>query len=414
MSNNDYAGYSVGAAGDVNGDGLADLVVGAPDTALGTNAVDSSPRVYVVFGKAGGGAAINLSSISPTTGTPAGGFVINGLGGSDSTGIAVDTAGDFNGDGLADLIVGAARWSSGAAAGPGKAFLIYGKTDTAAINLSSLASSDGFSIVGQSSGDLSGWDVSAGGDINGDGFADLIISGPSANPIINGVQQPQSGITYVLFGGIAGISTKAVDFMGTSGSDVLNGTATTVNLNEQFVGGAGNDLMYGGGGADVMYGGTGNDTFVLNADNVVKLARNSGNAAQDIARINGDNGLDTIKLDGAGITLDLTAISDMAIDNVEVLDITGSGANTLKLRLLEVLDLGSSNLFNVNTSATDVKQQLMVTGNADDKVVLTDLVSWTVQGSTFVDNGHTYKVYNHNTANAQLLIDQLITNVAVS
>ena len=79
------------------------------------------------------------------------------------------------------------------------------------------------------------------------------------------------------------------------------------------------------------------------------------------------------------------------------------------------LDLGSSNLFNVNTSATDVRQQLMITGDADDKVVLTDLSSWTLQGSTYTGaDSRVYKVYHHNTANAQLLIDQLITSVAAS
>jgi len=81
-----YSSVSVAAAGDVNGDGLADLIAGEP----------SAGRSYIVFGKTGG-AAIDLSAIA----TGSGGFVIDG------SGESVAAAGDVNGDGLADLIVGA-------------------------------------------------------------------------------------------------------------------------------------------------------------------------------------------------------------------------------------------------------------------------------------------------------------------
>jgi hypothetical protein len=181
------------------------------------------------------------------------------------------------------------------------------------------------------------------------------------------------------------------------------------------VGGQGDDLFIGNGGADVMYGGQGNDTFQINADNLVKLARGTGNASQDVARMDGGTGIDTIKLDGNGLVLDLTAIRNAGIDGVENLDITsGAGAaNTVKLNLLEVLDVGDNNVFNVNALAVDTRTQLMLTGDADDKVVLTDLSSWTQAtgaNSTYTANGHTYNVWNHNTAQAQLLIDQLIVN----
>ena len=123
--------------------------------------------------------------------------------------------------------------------------------------------------------------------------------------------------------------------------------------------------------------------------------------------------MDVIKLDGAGITMDLTAIRSDVIRNVEQIDITGSGDNTVKLNLADVLDMGSSNLFNVDPAAVDTRKQLMVTGDAGDVVQLTDLSDWTLQSganSPFTQNGHNYVVYNHNTANVQLLVDEAIYN----
>ena len=160
-----------------------------------------------------------------------------------------------------------------------------------------------------------------------------------------------------------------------------------------------------------MYGGAGNDTFKLNTDNVAKL--DDTGTSQNIARIDGGTGLDKIVLDGSGITMDLTAIKTDVISNIEQIDISGSGANTVKLNLSDVLDMGSSNLFDVNTAAIDTRKQLMITGDAGDVVQLTDLSNWTLQSganSTFMQNGHNYVVYNHNTANVQLLVDEAIYN----
>jgi hypothetical protein len=73
-----------------------------------------------------------------------------------------------------------------------------------------------------------------------------------------------------------------------------------------------------------------------------------------------------------------------------------------------------SNVFNSSntTSGLDPKvtrNQLMIDGNAGDKVALTDLANWTAAGTNVVANGETYVVYNHNTSAQQLLIDQLLT-----
>ena len=95
---NDQSGFSVASAGDVNGDGLADLIVGASlsDPAAGTDA----GRSYVVFGQSSG-RAIELSTIAGGTG----GFVINGQASGDKSGVSVASAGDFNGDARSDLVL---------------------------------------------------------------------------------------------------------------------------------------------------------------------------------------------------------------------------------------------------------------------------------------------------------------------
>jgi hypothetical protein len=103
----DQSGYSVSSAGDVNGDGLDDLIVGARYADL--SGKSNAGKSYVVFGKANG-SAINLSAIADAS-NPTGGFVINGEATNDYSGVSVSSAGDVNGDGLDDLIVGADKAS---------------------------------------------------------------------------------------------------------------------------------------------------------------------------------------------------------------------------------------------------------------------------------------------------------------
>lgn len=210
QADSDQSGFSVASAGDVNGDGLPDLIVGA----IGASAWAGSS--YVVFGKTDT-TAINLAAVAAGTG----GFIINGQAADDWSGISVASAGDVNGDGLADVIVGAPQSDPSSGADAGRSYVVFGKADTAAVNLSSVAAATptgGFVINGQTAGDLSGYSVASAGDVNGDGYADLIVGAPQNDAIAS-----DAGRSYVVFGKA---TTAAVDLaaLGTAGF-VINGQA---------------------------------------------------------------------------------------------------------------------------------------------------------------------------------------------
>jgi Ca2+-binding RTX toxin-like protein len=150
-----------------------------------------------------------------------------------------------NGDGYDDLIVGAAGVNFYA----GASYVVFGKTSTTAVKLSDIASGNGgFVINGAAEFDYSGGSVSSAGDVNGDGFDDLIVGAAGVNSY--------AGASHVVFGGNF---TGAVTQVGTSGIDALSGTAA----NDIIFGGLGNDVVTTNGGNDRLAGGPGNDTFVI-------------------------------------------------------------------------------------------------------------------------------------------------------
>ena len=128
----DTSGESVSTAGDVNGDGFADLIVGSPSHDVnGSNA----GAAYVIFGKATGfSSSINLASLNGTSG-----FQISGELTNDQIGRKVSSAGDFNGDGFADVIVGSQVAEPALFAGQpgfhGVSYIVFGKAAGFAANV---------------------------------------------------------------------------------------------------------------------------------------------------------------------------------------------------------------------------------------------------------------------------------------
>jgi Ca2+-binding RTX toxin-like protein len=185
-SPDDATGYRVSGVGDVNGDGFADVIVGAP---FHDGSETYAGAAYIVFGN-GGSKTVNLS------GSPTGVIKIEGTSAYDLVGWSVSSAGDVNGDGFGDIIIGTPYGDSGGA-NSGTSYVIFGGAALTTVNLDTLEEDGkGFAISGDADGDYAGWSVSSAGDVNGDGFDDLIIGAPYAGG-------DSSGKTYVVFGGIS-------------------------------------------------------------------------------------------------------------------------------------------------------------------------------------------------------------------
>ena len=158
--------------GDVNGDAYSDLLIGAP-CYISENGYCGAGRSYAVFGNkdiSGGGSTVLLGNLNG-----ANGFKLDGEVNGDYSGGSVSAAGDINGDGYGDLLIGSALHNSNS----GRSYVVWGGPSVGKgeiISLSGLTGSKGFKIDGEVSGDGSGYSVSVAGDINGDGYGDLLIA----------------------------------------------------------------------------------------------------------------------------------------------------------------------------------------------------------------------------------------------
>lgn len=343
-------------AGDINGDGFDDIIIGNPIRSY--NFYDPGTRTgksYVVFGSASGFApSIDVSTLNGTNG-----FTINGINAYDNSGISVSSAGDINGDGFEDLLVGASSINSNGMFHAGESYVIFGKAGGFGtnFNLSEIDGTNGLIVTGKNTGASLGSSVSSAGDLNGDGFDDLIVAA--------------SNESYVIFGRDF---TSKVNRLGTPGDDLLIGT----NGNDILIGGLGNDTLRGGRGSDVLYGGAGDDILIFGPQN---------------RRMDGGSGTDTLAIEVSNMTMDLMAIPYNRITGIEIIDLTGTGNNSLKLTRLNVLNL------------SDTTNQLIVKGNAGDSV--TSIQQGWLFGGTTTLNSNLYDRYTSGAAT--LLVDTDIT-----
>lgn len=333
-------GHSV-AGGDFNGDGINDLFISQNGYNITVGAA------HVIYGDAGGAYAnIDVDTMLSSTG-----YSIFGANIGEYLGHSLSRAGDFNGDGLDDLLI-ASYLRDDNGADSGAAWLITGQAGTSRSNLAigSLDILDGFRMAGGGIGDHFGQST-AFGDINGDGLSDLIVGATwGDNASIDG------GETLVLWG--REFQSVIVEGLtGTSGADNLVGTS-------------GNDILVGGGGADAISAGAGDDLVIV--------------SDTDFVRIDGGAGTDTLAFSAGLNTLDLAAMGPEVIRGIERIDLANLG-NTLRVSKAGVQALSRTS------------RAVFVRGGSADRVesILGD--AWCYTGTRVVA-GVTYHVYLDNGA----------------
>jgi len=244
------SGFSVSHAGDVNADGLDDLIIGSP--LADTNGNRSSGASYVLFGggQIGTSRRIGLSNLNGRNG-----FAINGLSALDALGFDVSGPGDVNGDGISDLIMVAFRGFLRGTIRTSEIYVVFGGTgigSSGVLQLSDLNGDNGF-VINTSHRRLSEVSVSGAGDVNGDGIADLILGGFLTNADGN----PEASESHVIFGG-ADIGINQLSDLDGSNGFVINGVVSESRSSGLIGGGAGDvngdgidDLIVGNGSATV-------------------------------------------------------------------------------------------------------------------------------------------------------------------
>ncbi|TFU06302.1 hypothetical protein EUV02_04700 [Polymorphobacter arshaanensis] len=280
----DRAGSAVGSVSDLNGDGKAEILIGAPGMENGT--VVDAGAAFVIWGRSTAG-GIDLND--PFTGNGQG-YAIKGQTSGDEAGTTIMSISDLNGDGKADIIVGAPGNDSGGS-NAGAVYVVWGKSTTTGVSLGSVAGgTGGFKILGDTGGDRIGKAIGTVADLNGDGKSEILIGSPDSK--IGGTN---SGAVYVLFGKGTGTAVDLTAVANGTGGYVIKGVA------QDMAGGAVTGLgdVNGDGKADILVG-------AARSDSAYVVFGKSTTTAVDLNNVRAGVGGYWIQAEAAG---DLASIS---------------------------------------------------------------------------------------------------------
>jgi len=282
----DRLGRSVSSVGDVNGDGFDDIIVGAHQNA---DAAATAGAAYIFFG------AGNLSGTKSLGGGESADVTILGKAGVDRLGDAVSGVGDVNGDGFDDVIVGAYFNDDGPGTGAGAAYIFFGASDLSGTKSLGEGQSADVTILGKVANDNLGDVVSGVGDVNGDGFDDIIVGAP----LNDDGPGTGAGAAYIFFGASDLSGTKSLG-EGQSADITILGKADSDNLGGA-VSGAGD--VNGDGFDDIIVGAHLNDD-------------GPGNSAGAAYIFFGASNLSGTKSLGEGQSADTTILGKADSDNL--------------------------------------------------------------------------------------------------
>ncbi len=230
------------AAPDLNHDGKADIAIGSTITTNGS--VVDPGYVMVTFGRASFG-TIDLGTLAPAAGIRIDGPAGVGFGRS------LASAGDINGDGIDDLLIGA----EGAASGKGVVYVVFGSATITSLDVTTMTAGQGATITGAAVGDLTGRAIAGVGDVNGDLHADIAIGSPGHSAGAGGVDILFGGAASFTSVDLASLSTRGVHISGAgtaSGSSLAGGDVNGDGRADVVIG----SPSGAGSNATVIYGQT--------------------------------------------------------------------------------------------------------------------------------------------------------------